>query len=59
MLKSRICFDDIDLILKVTAWLILPNLIQKELVCMLPREPLAGMLPTVHVHIIGAGSIAD
>ena len=28
-------------------------------VCVLSHEPLAGMLPALHVYIIGAGSVAD
>ena len=43
----------------VTAGLKLPTLSQKVLVFMLSREALAGMLPNLHVYIIGAGSIID
>ena len=31
----------------------LPNLSRKVLVCMLCHEPLAGILPNLHVYIIG------
>ena len=48
-------FGDLHLIFKVTVGLILPNLSQKVLVCLLSYEPLAGML---HDYITGAGSIA-
>ena len=37
----------------------LSNLSQKVRVCMLSHEPLARMLPNLHVYVIGAGSIAD
>ena len=54
-------FGDSDLIFKITAGLKLPNLHQKVIVCMLhlSHEPLAGMLPNLHVYIIGTGSKAD
>ena len=46
-------FGDLDLIFKVTAWLKLPNFSQRVLVYMLSHERLAGMLPNLHVYIIG------
>ena len=52
-------FGDLDLIYRVTVGLKLPNLSQKMIVCMLSHEPLAGMLPSLHVYIIGTGSIPD
>ena len=45
---------ELDLIVNVTGRLKLPNLSQKVLVCMLFHEPLAGMLPNLHVYVIGA-----
>ena len=41
-------------IVMVTAGLKPANLSQKVLICMLSHEPLAGMLPDLHVYIIGA-----
>ena len=58
-MKSWLGFGNLDLNFKVTAGLKLPNLSQKVLVCMLPDEPLAGLLPDLHIYIIEAGSIAD
>ena len=49
----------LDLIFKVAVVFKLPMLSQKVIVCRLSHEPLAGMLPNLHVYIIGAGSIAD
>ena len=43
MIKSRIGFGDLDLIVKVTARFSPPNLSQKVFVCMLSHGPSDGM----------------
>ena len=46
-------------IVNVNAGLKPANLSQKVLTCMLSKEPLAGMLPDLHLYIFEAGSMAD
>ena len=58
MIKSLICFGDLDLIFKVTARHNPPNLSQKVFVCMLYYGPLDGMLPNLQANINRTGSIA-
>ena len=55
--EELIGFGDLDLNFKDTARLKRPTWSQKVLVCMLSHEKLAGMLPNLHVYVIGAGSI--
>ena len=57
--EELIMFGDLDLIFKITAGHKLPNLSKKCLSASLSLEPLAGMLPNLHVNIIGSGAIAD
>ena len=48
MMKSLLCFGDLDLIFKVTAGLKLPNLSPKVLVCTISHELVGRFQPDLH-----------
>ena len=53
MMKSWLGFGDLDLILKVTAELKLPNLNPKMLVCIISRELVGRFQPDLPGYNIG------